>query len=390
MLVIVSVLAGWGALLADADRSIWTPALEPAPLVAGGQPRAAGMPEILYVNFDGGVLHSGCGNEAHYNCSTLANTFDGYVGPFTGNDTQRISILQATRKELADFGVRVVVQRPPDDVPYTMVMYGDLGPQDFAGLAPYIDCEEVHPNDTSFTAAFDTSNTGSTVILQEAAHTWGLEHVDAEDDILNPFKAAGLHQNFHDECYPIVANTALEPTPGSCNIVHTRFCETGFQNSWQEMRYLFGPPVPDTSAPTLDIISPIDGETFVLPTTIPLTGDITDDLDPQFYRIQIFTLLDGEPLPDFPEQNKVALDLLLQEPPPGDYEMRVVISDEAGNSAEDTVTFTILKEGSELPEDEPEVDDDDESDGCRLGGHEPHALALVVLAGLVRRRRTRS
>jgi len=377
-------------LLADADRSIWTPALEPAPLVADAQPRAAGTPEILYVNFDGGVLHSGCGNEAHYNCSTLADTFDGYVGPFTGNETQRISILQATRKELADFGVRVVVQRPPDDVPYTMVMYGDLGPQSFAGLAPYIDCEDVHPNDTSFTAAFDTSNTGSTVILQEAAHTWGLEHVDAEDDILNPFKSSGLKQNFHDECYPIVANTALEPTPGSCNIVHTRFCETGYQNSWQEMRWLFGPPLPDTSAPTLEIISPIDGETFVLPTTIPLTGDITDDLDPQFYRIQIFTLHDGEPL-EFPEESKIGLDYLLQNPPPGDYEMRVVIADEAGNTAEDTVTFTILKEGSELPEDDPEVEDDGESGGCRIDarGHERHALAFVVGVLALRRRRMR-
>jgi hypothetical protein len=380
------VLAGWAALAGDVDRSIWTPPLSPAPLVDGGQPRAAGTPEILYVNFDGGVLHSGCGNEAHYNCSTLADTFDGYVGPFTGNETQRISILQATRKELADFGVRVVVERPPADTPYTMVMYGDLGPQDFAGLAPYIDCEDVHPNDTSFTAAFDTSNTGSTVILQEAAHTWGLEHVDAEDDILNPFKSAGLDQNFHDECYPIVANTALEPTPGSCNIVHTRFCDTGFQNSWQELRWLFGPPLPDTSAPTLDIVSPIEDETFVLPTTIPLTGDIVDDLAPQFYHIEVFTTLDGNELTPF-DKDDVRLDLLLENPPAGDLVMRVVIADEAGNTAEDTVRFTILPEGSELPEDDPEVEDDEQSGGCSVATNHRGAWALALLALASRRRR---
>lgn len=388
MSVTLPVLGAWAALVVDADPRLSTPPLAPAPLTDGGTARAAGTPEILYVNFDGGVLHSGCGNEAHYNCSTLADTFDGYVGPFTGNETQRISILQATRKELADFGVRVVVDRPPADVPYTMVMYGDLGPQDFAGLAPYIDCEDVHPNDTSFTAAFDTSNTGSTVILQEAAHTWGLEHVNAEDDVMNPFKAAGLDQNFHDECYQIVANTSLEPTPGSCNIVHQQFCDTGFQNSWQELRYLFGPPVPDTTAPTLEIVSPLPDETFVLPTIIPLSGEITDDLDPQFYRVQIFTTLDGQALPDY-EETKIGLDLLLQNPDAGDYEMRVVISDEAGNTAEDSVAFTILPEGSELPETEdPEVEDDDDT-GCRIGQRSP-GLALVLALALRRRRRTRS
>src|SRR6185503_11510518 len=100
MSVLASVLVAT-ILSGEVDRSIATAPVAPAPLVADATPRKAGTPELLYVNFDGGVLHSGCGNEAHYNCSTLADTFDGYVGPFTGNDTQRISILQATRKTLA-------------------------------------------------------------------------------------------------------------------------------------------------------------------------------------------------------------------------------------------------------------------------------------------------
>ncbi|MCH9679834.1 MAG: hypothetical protein K0V04_00245 [Deltaproteobacteria bacterium] len=373
-----------------ADPDIGLP-LSTAPVAAADlipelQPRAAGTPELLYINFDGGVLQTGCGNDPHYDCSTLAGLFDGYVGPFDGNETQRISILQATRTDLQDFAVQVVVDRPPADVPYTMVMYGDLGPQSFAGIAPYIDCEDRRGGDTSFTQGFGSSNTGSTVILQEAAHTWGLEHVDSELDILNPFKSAGLNQSFRDECFKIVANTDLEPTQGSCNQVHTAFCETGFQNSWREMNLLFGPAIPDTSAPSLEITNPPDESTFVLPTTISLLGEVVDDRHPQFYRVQIFN--NDQPIFD---ESRIGVDLLLINPPEGDYDLRVVIADEAGNTAEDAVRFTILPEGSELPPD-PEEDDDVEpaAAGCRSGGVPVTALmGLVVLLvlGASRRRR---
>ncbi len=385
----ILVLAAASELVPGAGpRSTSTPPLPPAPLVADPIPRAAGTPELLYVNFDGGVLLDGCGNEARYNCSTLASLFDGYVGPFGGNETQRISILQATRKTLADFGVRVVVSRPPDDVDYTMVMYGDLGPQDFAGVAPYIDCEDIHPNDTSFTGAFDTSNTGSTVILQEAAHTWGLEHVDAEFDVLNPFKSSGIHQSFTDECHRIVANTDLQATAGSCNQIHTMFCESGFQNSWQEMRWLFGPPIADTTAPKLEIVAPLPDEVFVLPATIPLVGAITDDLDPQFYHIEVYYA--DQKLYD---NNNIELNLLLEDPPEGEIELRVVIRDEAGNEDEQTIAFEILPKGSELPADNDLVLEDLPSEGCAVGSRRSGSYAglwAVLAAGLVRRRRRRS
>jgi len=366
-----------------------TPPLPSAPITTDAQPRAAGRSELLYVNFDGGVLLDGCGNQAHNNCSTLAALFDGYVGPFPGNETQRISILQATRKTLADFGVRVVVERPPDDVDYTMVMYGDLGAQDFAGIAPYIDCEDIHRNDTSFTAAFDTSNTGSTVILQEAAHTWGLEHVDAEFDVLNPFKSSGIHQSFTDECHRIVANTDLQPTPGSCNQIHTMFCESGFQNSWQEMRWLFGPPIADTTPPKLEILSPLPDEMFVLPATIPLVGEITDDLDPQFYHIEIFA---GDVVAY--DSDNIKLELLIENPDPGEIELRVVVTDEAGNQTEETIAFEILPKGSELPADDDLVLEDDPTDGCRIARDRdpdrgPGSLLGILFVGLLGLRRRR-
>ena len=382
---------------ADADLPTSTPPVPTAELRDDLPPRHAQTPEILYINFDGGILQSGCGNDPHHDCSTLAETFSGYVGPFEGDLGQRLNILTQARKDVADFAIQVVVERPPDDVPYTMVMYGDLGAQSFAGVAPYIDCEDRRGGDLSFTQGFVTSQTGSTVILQEAAHTWGLEHVDAPSDILNPFKAAGLNQAFLDQCFKIVANTDLEATSGSCNQIHTKFCEIGYQNSWQEMMYLFGPHVHDTIAPTIEITSPEDESVHVLPVTIPLLADISDNLDPQFYRVEVFANGMAEPVS---ADTQPTLDLLINNPAPGDYELRAVVTDEEGNAAEDVVRFTILPEGSELPEPEEDPDEpmEPEGAGCRAAGPAvgpmvgPAAPAFGLLPLLffaVRRRRGR-
>jgi hypothetical protein len=288
---------------------------------------------------------------------------------------------------VADFGLRVVVDRPPADVDYTMVIYGDLGEQTFAGVAPYIDCEDLRPGDTSFTQAFSGSNTGSTVILQEAAHTWGLEHVDAEFDILNPFKSAGKHQVFLDDCFRIVSDTDLNPTPGSCNQVHTRFCESGWQNSYREMSMLFGPPIPDVTPPELTIVYPKDGSTFVAPTTFALSGEIEDELHPQIYYIEVFR--DGDTLVG--QTNDIGLNLNIIDPEPGEYDLLVRITDEGGNATEQRVGFTVLPEGSELPP-SPDVDDE-ASDGCRLGaprrpsrGWAAIGMGLLLVVGQNRKR----
>ncbi|MEZ4452068.1 MAG: MYXO-CTERM sorting domain-containing protein [Nannocystaceae bacterium] len=381
------VIAPWlaavalSAALPDAATDpplAWTPAVP----VAHGDvlPRSVGQPGTLYVNFDGAVLQDGCGNDAHRDCSALGNLFDGYVGPFDGTDVQRVAILQAARKDVADFGIRIVTKRPPDEDEYTMILYGALGDQEFAGIAPYIDCGDLWPSDTAFANAYSTSNTGSTVILQEAAHTWGLEHVDAPFDNMHPFKTGGS-QSFTDECQKIVSNTDLDSYGGACNAVHQRFCERGYQNSWQELRYLFGPPVPDTSPPTLTITNPEDGAEFALPVTIPLTGVIDDDLDPQAYTITV--LKDGAKV--F-EDEGLSLALLMNDPPAGEYDLTVQVTDEAGNLGTSRVRFTIYPEGTVLPDDQ---DDGEADSGCRIDGEAGEAgLGLLVL-GLVRRRRRR-
>jgi hypothetical protein len=372
---------------------LWTPPLP----IAGRDvlPERAARPHLLYINFDGAVLRRGCGNDSRHDCSTLADLFDGYVGPFIGTESRRVGIVQSVRKDLADFGVRAITTRPDGDQGYTMVLYGDLGEQDFAGIAPYIDCGNLWENDTCFAGAFQGSNTGATVILQEAAHTWGLEHVNAPFDNLHPFVAQATPY-FQDRCNKIVANTDLVETGGACNLVHERFCDAGFQNSHQELLYLFGPAVPDTVAPTLALTSPEDGSAHVLPTTLSLFGDVVDDLSPQFYTVRVYQ---GDQ--QLIETEAIRVDLLLKNPPAGDYDLRVVVVDGGGNEAEDSVRFTILPAGSEDPDTDTATDTDTDTDtdagpttdappadggGCRLA---PAPLGLPVLLGLRRRRRPR-
>lgn len=392
-----------GLMLADAGTVEYDPGERPGPHIRTAElplagpdvpPQRAGQPETLYINFDGAVLRRGCGNDSRHDCSSLADLFDGYVGPFIGDESRRVSIVQAVRKDLQDFGVRAVTRRPEgDDAEYTMVLYGDLGEQEFAGIAPYVDCGNLWANDTCFAGAFQGSNIGATIILQEAAHTWGLEHVDSEFDNLHPFVAQATPY-FQDTCNKIVGNTDLVETAGVCNSVHEMFCDAGYQNSYRELLHLFGPTVPDTSPPTLTITSPEDGSFHVRPVGIPLVGELVDDLDPQFYTFTVEA--DGQVLY---EGEDVRLSLNLKNPPAGEYDLRVTAVDGGGNPATARVRFTVLKEGSEDPDTDSagsETDTDTDTDtstggpaqdggGCRTHDVPPAPVLLALL--LVRRRR---
>lgn len=352
---------------------------ETPPVPWSGQdvlPAKVGEPTILFVNFEGAVLRSGCGNDPHFDCSTLADTFGGYVGPFSGNATQRAAIMEQVRKDLAPFGVTAVAHRPPLEVDYDMVLYGDLGPQGFAGVAPYIDCGNVWSSDTSFSQGFRSANQGSTVILQEAAHTWGLEHVNQPDDILHPI-TEGIAPSFVDACEKIVSNTSLDESSGVCNLVHSRFCEEGFQNSAAEMAYLFGPPVPDQDDPVVEIITPEQDAMYELPAFVSLRAEVSDNFDPQFYQVSVE--VDGAEV--FADERYDDVELAFQVNEPGEYEITVRVADEAGNTAQDTVQFSYVAEGELDPVLEPSACTVDSSRGPS------GALWLLLLAAVPRRRR---
>ena len=301
-------------------------------------------PTILFLNFDGANLNSGCGNDPRNDCSLLAGLFGGEILPFSGSDADRAAIVQSVREDVADFGVVVLGERPPEGQPYAMVLVGDsaaggtseLG---FGGIAPTIDCGNSNPYITSFALEVGGINSEATVINQEAAHTWGLEHVNDPSDNLHPSAGGFSDPKYNDTCNKIVANTDLDPANGQCNSIHTMFCDAGFQNSYQEMLALFGAPIPDDVAPTVTIDSPAEGETWGCPVDAPLTITLDDDRRPQNFETTIF--LDDAPVISglyinttlsFPVQGGIA---------PGSHSWRVEITDESGNPASAEVQFQV-------------------------------------------------
>lgn len=406
---------------------ITDPSVSPVLMGLGHEPDAEAAfdsPTVLFVNFDGPLMNGGCGNDSHDNCSTLFP--DVQFLPSPSNDAKRAAVIQAIREDVADFGVIVVGERPPQNNTYAMVVVGtpDSGPPgSIGGVAPGIDCGNNTPNLTSFSFAVEAStNTQATVIQQEAAHTWGLEHVNDSTDNLFPAMGGVFDPEYQDTCSRVVADAELTPVPSSCNTVHTMFCPDDQQNSYREMLLLFGPPIPDEVAPSVIIESPTEGEQIEYADDFGLTVTLDDDRRPQVLDTHVF--FDG-----VEEASAQLIDATLTFPvnggdPPGGHGLsngphviRVDITDEAGNPASAEVTIEIVgspfgdpdgldvphEGGSDGADDSPEAGGDDEGAsadpmersgtgqgcGCRTSappGWTPGVL-LFVLGGIRRRRR---
>lgn len=313
-----------------------------AGLVAKERPQRLGS-KILYVNFDGAQM-TWCGgsNDPHGNCSTI---FQGNVLPFSGDAGQRASIIQVIRKRIADFGITVTDQRPKSG-DYDMEMVGNWEGQnpDFAGVAPNIDCFDAEGGETSFTLEASGSADGvAEIVLQELAHTWGLEHVDEKQDLLYP-TTEGTNKTFQDACHKIVEDTALNETNGYCNAVHTQFCDYGWQNSYQELLYVFGESVPDTQPPGVTIVAPEDGAT-IDGGSVDLVIALQDDQSPAVIATTIVMQSDVLPAPVEASGSYAApgeLTFPITDLPDGTYTVRVDVSDESDNPAADEITFTVV------------------------------------------------
>jgi hypothetical protein len=405
------------------------PAHEPLQMGLGHEPdvqAAFNSPTLLFVNFDGPFMNGGCGNDSHADCSTIFPNVQ--FEPFPGTDATKAAVVQATREDVVDFGVIVVGERPPMDNPYAMVVVGlPVGglPGGIGGVAPGIDCGNTDPNLTSFSFLVNSGpNVQATVIHQEAAHTWGLEHVDDDTDNLFPTTGGVTDPKYQDTCSQVVANVDLDPIGASCNAVHTMFCPANQQNSYQEMLLLFGPPIPDTAAPSVVIVSPTEGQVLDYAEDFDLTVTLDDDRRPQVLSTQVY--FDDVQAADTSLINSTLTFPVNGGDPPaghglsdGPHTIRVDITDEAGNPASAEVTVEITNSpfgmadadtgidasgsttgdsGDEPPEGTagtsdptitPSQDDDDEGCACRAATRPGAGAGLLVLLvmGLLRRRR---
>lgn len=315
--------------------------------------------KVLFVNFDGLTLNPCNNNDPRNNCSTI---FFGTVEPYSGDAAKRASVIQIVRSRVEDFGITVTDQRP-ESGDYDMEVVGNWAgvDPDFAGVAPSIDCFDNRGGETSFTLdSSGTSDGMAEVILQEVAHTWGLEHINEQTDLLYP-TTQGQNKAFVDECLKIVSDTDLNETFGQCNAMHSNFCDPGWQNSYREMLELFGPSIADTSAPLLEIIFPTEGA--VIEGDFGLMVRFADDQSPAVIRASI--LVEGAAL-EMPVQQDgayaapVELEFPIQGLPDGEYTISIDGQDESDNPASDAVTFTII--GNPAPvEGESETDSGSDS-----------------------------
>jgi hypothetical protein len=345
--------------------------------------REVGTPTTLFVNFDGITLSDCNPSDAKRNCHWYNDGVE--FAPFSGSLQTRVSVLQAMRRVVSELGIRVTAVRPPDDEPYTMVIYGG-SEEDFGvlGSAPAGDCYDQLPDEIGFAHIdgdlVDWVSGGATTALHEAGHTWGLDHIDVDSGIMYP-EGTNIPTGFRQECDGIIFGT--EPLP-SCPAINQDLCGVDDrQNDRATLEMNFGPPYVDSTAPTITLVEPEDGQYFQEPGTFDVVLDIADDLHPQVYEMRAWLGDDPRPASGTPA---VAPGFTIRDLPVGSYAIHVAITDEAGN--ESTLDFEV-----DVGLDPPPVEqEDDAGEGCacraraRGGVSALPLLVWLVLPALARRR----
>ena len=347
---LTGVLAGTSAHAAPdnfgAVIPISSPYHKPVVIGADAPPPLAAQPGILFINFDGGQMNDcGWSNDPKNNCSWI---FDGEVLPYSGDAGQRATVVQYIRKDFESFAIKVTDIRPGDNVDYDMEMVGDWNPAPqggFAGVAPGVDCFNQTGGETSFTLDYTKSPGGiAKAVLQEAAHTWGLEHVESKSDLLYPTTAGVSDPTFEDTCSQIVVlNNAnqTEPTNGECVTQHKQFCDSGDQqNSFQELLMIFGPSAPDLTPPELTILAPAQGAE--VGEKFDLKIQAQDEQSPQLLAFEIVGSGASDFATDTNRASPTDLTFPIQGLPPGGYTIVVTVTDEDGNLATEKVDFTVV------------------------------------------------
>lgn len=381
-LALALVLAAEPTLAAPLHRQD-APIPEQPPIDAFASPRrphAIGENTTLYVNFEGVELSECNPSDSRRDCSWY--NFEEPFPPFSGTIQTQVGVLQAMRSDVADYGIRVTAQRP-ESGNYTMVVYGGTEAEYGAlGSAPAGDCDDEVPNQIAF-AHLDGElnewvNGGATTALHEAAHSWGLDHIDAEGSVMFP-SGNNSPTFFRDECDLMVEDTELNPGQSSCPELNMAQCgDSSRQNAAARLTRLFGPAYVDMEAPIVELLEPQDGQYFQAPANFDVVFETIDDQHPQAYSVWAWLGDDPRPADD---SVRVDPGFSVTDLPIGIWDFHVVVADEAGN--ETRVDFTI-EVGEDPPPDPPAGD---EGCGCRSSGGTATLWWICVPVALARRRR---
>lgn len=345
-----TIVLAWLALTGANTRELALPSTSPTfqPRVSVDVPPTGGLfhePGLLFINFDGGQMVDCNGSDwPVMNCSTIMHDL---VEPYSGDTATRAAVVQAMSNDVEDFALTVVGERPPDDVLYDMVMVGNWNPAPseggFAGVAPTIDCWNTNKAETSFSLDLGDASTVAKIVGQEAAHVWGLEHVDSASDILFPTVGGVADPAFEDECHHIVViDGGIVDSEANCPEMHAANCdEPDTQNSYRDLLMVFGPPGADVTAPTLEILAPMANEAFASGASFDLTLRMIDDVPPQLFDIYASIDADAQGAMLGAAQWGPELVTPVSGLPDGEHFIRIDIADQQGNATTATVHFTI-------------------------------------------------
>lgn len=213
------------------------------------------------------------------NTSSISSFSTTTIGPFTRGDTVWTNVMACVRETYAPYNIEVTDIDPGNDPHFEVMVGGDNtdlrnDSPNAGGIAPFT-CGEI-PNAISF--VFDVWGNNAAVICsvvaQESAHAFGLEHEMLADDPMT-YLSGPDNKRFRAEDAP-------------CGEYEARQCECGgtTQNSYQHIVAMFGPGAP--TPPTVSIKSPSSNK-IVQPGFITKV-DATDDVK----VVKVELLVDGE------------------------------------------------------------------------------------------------
>jgi hypothetical protein len=235
------------------------------------------------------------------------------------------------------------------------------------GFTCHIDCRDEDAGDVSMVLdagieQLDGPELGQFAI-HEAAHGWGLEHVDDRQSIMYRFPAT-IGASFAGDCTPGAGATY-------CDAGHAEACPDGGQNADAEVLLRFGPAVVDTTALEARIVFPEDGA-VLRPATYGVFIEIDDESAGAGTRLEILEL--GVAL--YGLEPGIGMPVELTEP--GDYTLVLDVADHDGGLARDEIRVTVDAD-AQLPSDGVW--------GCRLAEARLAAVWMLGLFALARRRR---
>ncbi len=307
-----------------------------------GMPRAGEWTQpphrgTIFLNFFGGTLSKGT-NSARMESSCIAGGEVDYPA-YANSESLALAIVQIFQNKMDPYGVRIAYEKaPPPELPYQMVMMGGspgvIGmPPGVLGVSCSSDCGDQWWRDTTFAFTEESAQatTLGTTALQEAAHAFGLAHIDGSQHIMYPFASPG-DKIWSTSCTPY--NDATGSI--NCKPTHDIFCSGGAQNDDAELMAYFGPNGPDTEPPTVTITDPTEDVLEVDPgTNVTVSAEVTDNFEGAGWK---FVVIDdqgnevvSQPAFTFETSWTVAL-------PEGVFTLRVQAIDHDRNIGSDEVT----------------------------------------------------